>query len=46
MESNIKVIQQIMGHSRIDTTLNVYTHVTKEAKKKTMDNLNGKIKSS
>lgn len=46
VESNVKVIQQIMGHSRIDTTMNVYTHVTQEAKKETMDNLNGKIKIS
>lgn len=45
-ESNIKVIQQIMGHSRIDTTMNIYTHVTKEAKKETMQKLNGKIKIS
>jgi len=45
-ESNIKVIQQIMGHSRIDTTLNIYTHVTKDKAEEVMNNLNGKIKIS
>ncbi len=45
-ESNIKVIQKIMGHSRIDTTLNIYTHVTKDKTEEVMQNLNGKIKIS
>ncbi|SEV81765.1 tyrosine-type recombinase/integrase [[Clostridium] fimetarium] len=45
-ENNVKVIQQIMGHSRIDTTLNIYTHVTKDKAEEVMNNLNGKIKIS
>lgn len=45
-ESNVKVIQKIMGHSRIDTTLNIYTHVTQDKADEIMNNLNGKIKIS
>jgi len=45
-ENNIKVIQKIMGHSRIDTTLNIYAHVTKDKTVEVMQNLNGKIKIS
>ena len=45
-ESNIKVIQQIMGHSRIETTMNIYSHVTKDKAEEVMNNLNGKIKIS
>lgn len=42
-ETNIKVIQDIMGHSDISTTMNIYA----EAKKKeAFDNLEGKIKIS
>lgn len=33
-----------MGHSRIDTTLNIYSHVTKDKAEEVMQNLNGKIK--
>lgn len=44
VESNVKVIQQIMGHSRIDTTLDIYTHVTVEKSNQVMLGLNGKIK--
>ncbi len=43
-ESNVKVIQQIMGHSRIDTTLDIYTHVTKDKAEEVMQNLGSKIK--
>lgn len=28
----LKVIQERMGHSNIQTTLNIYNHVTKKAK--------------
>lgn len=43
-ESNLKVIQDIMGHGDIQTTMNVYAEATQEAKKSSMDNLEGKIK--
>ena len=33
VESNIKVIQEIMGHARISTTLDIYTDVTEKQKK-------------
>lgn len=42
-ESNIKVIQSIMGHSDITTTMNIYADVTKEKKQEIMTNLEGKI---
>jgi integrase len=45
-ESNVKVIQKIMGHSRIDTTLDIYTHVTQDKTEEVMKKLNGKIKIS
>lgn len=45
-ETNIKVIQKIMGHSRIETTMNIYAHATREKKEEAMNNLNGKIKIS
>lgn len=45
-ESNIKVIQKIMGHARIETTMNIYAHVTKDKTEEAMNNLSGKIKIS
>lgn len=33
VESNIKVIQEVMGHARISTTLDIYTDVTEKQKK-------------
>lgn len=38
-ETNVKVIQSIMGHASIDTTLNIYAEVTEMTKKKALDNL-------
>lgn len=43
-EANLKVIQEIMGHGDIHTTMNVYAEATEEAKKASIDNLEGKIK--
>lgn len=43
-ESNVKVIQQVMGHSRIDVTLGIYAHATQEKVGEAMNNLNGKMK--
>lgn len=38
-ESNVKAIQEIMGHADIETTLNVYAEATRATKQKAMDNL-------
>lgn len=45
-ESNLKVIREIMGHSDITTTMNVYAEATSEKKKEAFSNLEGKIKIS
>ena len=45
-ETNVKVIQEIMGHSDINVTMNVYNHVTIDKAKECMHNLEGKIKMS
>lgn len=43
-ETNIKVIQEIMGHSDISTTMNIYAEATENKKKESFENLQGKIK--
>lgn len=43
-ESNIKVIQEILGHKDIATTMDVYVEATKDAKKKSFTELDGKIR--
>ncbi len=45
-ETNLKVIQEIMGHSDISTTMDVYNEATKEKKVESFANLEGKIKIS
>lgn len=45
-ETNLKVIQEIMGHSDISTTMNIYNEATKEKKIESFANLEGKIKIS
>lgn len=45
-ETNIKVIQEIMGHSDIGTTMNIYAEATEAKKKESFENLEGKIKIS
>ena len=45
-ETNIKVIQEIMGHADISTTMNIYAEVTESKKRETFANLEGKIKIS
>lgn len=45
-ETNIKVIQDIMGHSDISTTMNIYAEATDSKKKESFKNLQGKIKIS
>ena len=41
---NIKVIQELCGHSRIDVTLDIYTTVTKELKLREFGNFEEKMK--
>ena len=45
-ETNIKVIQEIMGHSDISTTMNIYAEATEAKKKESFESLEGKIKIS
>ena len=45
-ETNLKVIQEIMGHKDIATTMEIYAEATKEAKVKSFEDLRGKIKIS
>ena len=45
-ETNIKVIQEIMGHADIETTMNIYAEATERKKKDSFENLEGKIKIS
>lgn len=42
-ESNLKVIQSVMGHSDITTTMDIYAEATDEKKQEIMANLQGKI---
>ena len=42
-ETNLKVIQEIMGHRDVSTTMDVYAEATKDAKVKSFANLTGKI---
>ena len=43
-ETNIKVIQEIMGHADISTTMDIYNEATKEKKMESFAGLEGKIK--
>ena len=36
-ETNIKVIQAIMGHANIETTLDIYADVTQDKKKEALE---------
>ena len=40
---NVKVIQEILGHSDFSTTMDIYTDVTKELKTKEFNILNMKL---
>ena len=42
----IKVIQEIMGHADIETTMNIYAEAAEQKKKESFANLEGKIKIS
>ena len=43
-ESNHKAIQTIMGHAEISTTLDIYTHITEDTLKNSVQNMSAKIK--
>lgn len=45
-ESNLKVIQEIMGHADIETTMNIYAEATAQKKQESFAQLEGKIKIS
>ena len=45
-ETNIKIIQEIMGHADISTTMDVYNEATMKKKKESFAALEGKIKIS
>ena len=42
-ETNLKVIQSVMGHKDISTTMDRYAEATEEKKQEILDNLQGKI---
>lgn len=43
IETNLKVIQDIMGHKDIQTTMNIYAEATRELKQKSFENLASKL---
>lgn len=43
-ETNLKVIQEILGHKDIKTTMDVYAEATQDSKVQSFANLSGKIK--
>ena len=43
-EPNIKVVQDVMGHRNIRTTMDVYNEATAKKKQETFTSLEGKIK--
>lgn len=43
-ETNLKVIQEIMGHADITTTMDIYNEATKDKKMESFAGLEGKIK--
>jgi Site-specific recombinase XerD len=42
-ETNIKVIQSVMGHANIETTMNIYAEATDEKKTEAITNLSQKL---
>lgn len=40
---NVKVVQDVLGHKDVETTLNIYTDVTKELKEREFNNLQKKM---
>lgn len=44
IEPNLKVIQEVMGHADISTTMDVYNEATKEQKQQSFSHIQGKLK--
>lgn len=44
IEPNLKVIQEVMGHADISTTMDVYNEATKEQKQQSFSHMQGKLK--
>lgn len=44
LESNGKVVQEVLGHSDIKTTMNVYSEISSQRKQNSFDNIKGKMK--
>ena len=42
-ETNLKVIQSIMGHKNIQTTMDIYVECTRQKKEESFDNLAEKL---
>lgn len=42
-ESNLKVIQSVMGHKDIQTTMDIYADCTEDKKQEVIKNIEGKI---
>lgn len=42
-EPNLKVVQEIMGHADISTTMNIYNEATEEEKELNFEKLDGKV---
>ena len=41
---NIKVVQNVLGHADFSTTMDIYTDVTQELRKREFDDLSEKMK--
>ena len=42
-ETNVKVIQSVMGYKRIETTMDIYAEVSEAKKKEALDNLSANL---
>lgn len=42
----MKVIQELLGHSTITTTMDIYSHVTEETKERSVELLEQLVKTS
>ena len=42
-ETNVKVIQSVMGHASIEITMDIYAEVTEMTKKEALDNLSANL---
>ena len=42
-ETNVKVIQSVMGHKSIETTMDIYAEVSEAKKKEALDNLSANL---